>query len=176
MLYKQVEQPNKGSSNTGAKDLTSTLMNKNMANISNSNSMQQGFQSNNSFMTTGSNIAQPPRSNSFGNANQIGNFGMNSGFGNSNGSSMMPLNNRPAIMPPSTNMGTNMTMGGMSMGNMSMGTMVPANRPPASTGGWTLQNPMTPQGMTSPMMSAGQTSQSTGAKKLSAAELADFLG
>ena len=163
--------------NSSPKDLTSTLMNKNMASMSSSNSMQQGFQnlSQNSFMSTGMQMSQPPRSNSFGNMeNQAPHYGspMNSGFGTPQNSSMMPLNNRPAIMPPATN-NSFPTSTGLGFSN---GAMLQNNMRPPTSGGWTLQNPMTPQGMT-PMMSAGQTNQSqTGAKKLSAAELADFLG
>merc|ERR1719394_2024376 len=105
-----------------------------------------------------------------------GNIGMNSmGMGNNSmGGGIRPLSNQPAIMP--SNMSTSASFGnGFNQPMMSnpIGQPMGAPRPMGTNqnSGWTLQNPMTPQGVTIP-----SNNTPTGAKKLTAAELADFLG
>ena len=105
------------------------------------------------------------------------NFGsISPGFGMSTSSSMplsnnalAPLSNRPAIMPAmSLNQAPRMAMISPLMSQTPMGNTQAAG----NKGGWTLDNPMTPQGHT---FNQPTKQQSNGAKKLTAAELADFL-
>ena len=188
-LFKQTKPEQKPQK----KDLTSTLMTKNLSNMTSTNNgagfgtFGTGNMSGN--MTAGNmmgsssfgNISSMSGSNIGNMGNSIGsmgngNMGMNSmGMGNNSmGGGIRPLSNQPAIMP--SNMSTSASFGnGFNQPMMSnpMGQSMGAPRPMATNqnSGWTLQNPMTPQGVTIPT-----NNTPTGAKKLTAAELADFLG
>ena len=83
---------------------------------------------------------------------------------------LAPLSNQPAIMPAmSMNQAPRMSMMSPMMSQAPMGNMQAAGN---KGGGWTLDSPMTPQGHT---FNQPTQQQSNGAKKLTAAELADFL-
>ena len=196
-LFKQTEsKPQK-------KDLTSTLMTKNLSNMSSTNNgagfgafgtgNMTGNMSGNMTQSTPMSAGNMMGSSSFGNISSMsgsnmgnmgtsmgsmrnGNMGMNSmGMGNNSmGGGIRPLSNQPAIMP--SNMSTSASFGnGFNQPMMSNPIGQPMGAPkPMGTNqnsGWTLQNPMTPQGVTIPT-----NNTPTGAKKLTAAELADFLG
>ena len=144
MLYKQTE----AKKTDGPKDLTSSLLNKNIAGISvMSNSSSLGFPKAQPFQPIGppasNNMANmggfsqgQTRSNSFGNSsfgNAMGGFNMGNNMGTNNmGNGMMSLSNQPAIMAPQQTPSIGFSMP-MSQSNQQ------------KTGGWTLSNPMTPQ-------------------------------
>ena len=182
------------------KDLTSTLMTKNLSNMSSTNngtgfgSFGTGNMSGNMGQNTPMSAGNMMGSSSFGNLSSMssnmgssmgnmgnGNMGMNSMgmVNNSMGGGIRPLSNQPAIMPSNMSSsasfgnGFNQSMMGNTMGQSSIGQPMGAPKPIGANqnSGWTLQNPMTPQGVTIPT-----NNTPTGAKKLTAAELADFLG
>jgi len=179
-LFKQTKSEQKPQK----KDLTSTLMTKNLSNMTSTNN-GAGF----GAFGTGNNMAQNTTmmsagnmmgSSSFGNINtmsgsNMGNMGSSMGSGNIGmGGGIRPLSNQPAIMP--SNMSTSASFGNgfnQSIMSNSMGQSSVIGQPMGTNqnSGWTLQNPMTPQGVTIPT-----NNTATGAKKLTAAELADFLG
>ena len=195
-LFKQTKSEEKPQK----KDLTSTLMTKNLSNMSSTNNgggfgaFGTGNMSGNMTQNTPMSAGNMMGSSSFGNISSMnsnmgstmgnmgnGNMGMNSmGMGNNSmGGGIRPLSNQPAIMPSNMSSsasfgnGFNQSMMSNSMGQPSFGQPMGAPKPMGTNqnSGWTLQNPMTPQGVTIP---ANNTP--TGAKKLTAAELADFLG